>query len=53
MEHAEKVPRVLSFPRVPRFGLAWNSVRFGLAWNSVRFGEACELNLTHFTNRVG
>jgi hypothetical protein len=27
--------------------------RFDLAWNSVRFGEACELNLTHFTNRVG
>jgi|SoiMethySBSTD1v2_1073268.scaffolds.fasta_scaffold145007_4 hypothetical protein len=27
--------------------------RFGLAWNSVRFGETCELNFTHFTNRVG
>jgi hypothetical protein len=27
--------------------------RFGSAWNYVRFGDACELNLTHFTNCVG
>jgi hypothetical protein len=32
------------FPRVPRLGLAGDSVRLG---------EARELNLTHFTNSVG
>src|SRR5262245_38461908 len=26
---------------------------FGLAWKSVAFGKSRELNLTHFTNRVG